>query len=458
MKTKLLIIIYTVILIFSACKPDEYQLGELYSKNDLRYRIYQNPDDSNMVILESLTPNATPYWIHPQGYSTRVKDTLKFPFPGKYAFVYGVLSPGGLVQADTFYLEINTTNLMYVSDSLWIYLTGGPGNEKIWLLDIDENGVSKYFNGPCYWMSAYNGWHYECMAENPTDCWYWEASYAGNEWMGEKGNHGTMTFSLKGGAYVTVDHKLYPELGLQNGTFDFNVNKKTIKFTNAIPLIIKNSWSLNELDFSTEMRIVSLTKNSLQIGVKHKTKSEYMIFNFISKEYSDNWVPPVQEDPNFDFGIKQKDALTVSNSRTWKFDLNVPYNWTDLNGNFLNNWNTRQDIINTGWAPYNDNDTVNIDDIRITFYANGTVRIKNDDGTILIGTYTLDEKTNILTFIDVKPEFWIAGWVTATTTADNKWKIVKVEKDSNGYVIGIWFGKRAEDKKEYMVYHFIAAD
>ena len=442
----------------ASCKPDEYQLGELYSKNDLKYRIYQNPADSNMIILESQTPNVTPYWIHPQGYSTRVKDTLRIPFPGVYVFVYGVLSPGGLVQADTFYLTINTTNLMYVSDTLWTYLTGGPGNEKVWLLDIDENGVSKYFNGPCYWMGGDNGWHYECMVENGI-CWYWEASYAGNEWMGDKGDHGIMIFSLKGGAYVTVNHKLYQELGIQNGTFDFNVKKKTIKFTNAIPLIIKNSWCLNDLDFSSEMKIVSLTENTLQIGVKNKTKNEYMIFNYISKEYSDNWVPPVQEDPNFTFeDINQKDALTVTNSRTWKFDLNVPYNWTDLNGNFLNNWNSRQDIINTGWAPYNDEDTVNIDDIRITFYANGTVRIKKDNGTIEIGTFTLNEEKNLITFVDVKPEFWIAGWVTATTTASNQWKIVKIEKDDKNYVKGIWFGKRAEDKKEYMVFHFIATD
>ncbi len=457
MKTKLIYLYIVIMLIFASCSPDEYQLGDLLPKDALRYRIYQNPEDSNMVILESQTPNVTPYWVHPQGYSTRVKDTLVFPFPGRYAFVYGVLSPGGLVQADTFYLTITTTNLMYVNDTLWIYLTGGPGNEKIWLLDIDENGVSKFFNGPCYWMGSDNGWHYECLTEGG-NCWYWEASYAGNEWMGEKGDHGTMTFSLKGGAFVTVEHKLYPELGIQNGTFNFDKDKKTIKFTNAIPLIIKNSWSLNELDFTAEMRIVSLTENSLQIGVKHKTKAEYMIFNFISKEYSDNWIPPEQGDPNFDFGINQKDILTVAPSRTWKFDLQVPYNWTDLNGNFLNNWNSRQDIINTGWAPYGDADTANIDDVRLTFFSNDVVRLKYDDGTIETGTFSLDEKTNIITFEDIKPNIQIAGWAWATTTDDNKWKIVKVKKDVNNNIIGIWFGKRDPAKKEYMVYHFVPVD
>jgi hypothetical protein len=112
----------------------------------------------------------------------------------------------------------------------------------------------------------------------------------------------------------------------------------------------------------------------MQLAFKNKAKDEYFVVNYLSKEYSDNWVPDVPEgDPNFDHG-DQQEILPVSTSKTWKLDLEVPYNWTNLEGDFLNAWNSRADIIATGWAPYGDADVQNIDEASITFSADGRGR------------------------------------------------------------------------------------
>jgi hypothetical protein len=180
-----------------------------------------------------------------------------------------------------------------------------------------------------------------------------------------------------------------------------------------------------------------------------------MIFNYISKEYSDNWVPEEVPDPDFDHG-DQGEILAVTSTKTWKFDLEVPYNWTNLQGDFLNPWTSRADIIATGWAPYGDGDVQNIDGVSISFSADGSVTITQDDGTSASGTFAIDEPTNTVSFSGVTPNILIASWVSATTTDQNTWKIVKVERDDlTDAVTGIWFGKRDPLKDEYMVFHFV---
>ena len=59
--------------------------------------------------------------------------------------LYTVISRGGVVQADPLVVTITTNNLNYVSDPLWTLLTGGVGNEKVWYLDLNADGESRYF-------------------------------------------------------------------------------------------------------------------------------------------------------------------------------------------------------------------------------------------------------------------------------------------------------------------------
>ncbi|HKJ41867.1 MAG TPA: hypothetical protein VKA27_07210, partial [Sunxiuqinia sp.] len=73
-----------LILAFAACQPEEFNMGKILSKEDLKYSITQDANDPNMVILESQTPGVTPLWVTPTGRSTNVKDTVKIAFAGDY--------------------------------------------------------------------------------------------------------------------------------------------------------------------------------------------------------------------------------------------------------------------------------------------------------------------------------------------------------------------------------------
>jgi hypothetical protein len=334
-----------------------------------------------------------------------------------------------------------------------LMLSGGPGNEKTWLLDIDADGVSKYFNSPVYFSGNDIGAGYECLEEGGA-CWTWLPEWAGNQWITPAGDYGTMTFNLKNGAFIEVDHKVVTNFGTESGTYFLDANAGTLTITDAH--VLQNTWGQNDVSDWNNAVIISLTEDAMQLAFRHKAKEEFMIFNYISKEYSDNWIPEEPEgDPNFEHG-DQQEILALSSTKTWKLDLEVPYNWLDLDGGFLNNWNSRADIMATGWAPYGDADVANIDEASVSFSADGTVVVKQDDGTTAAGTYSLDEDTNIITFEDVSPNIPIASWVSVGATAENQWKIVRVERDVlTDEVIGIWFGRRDPVKPEYMAFHFV---
>ncbi|HHU57743.1 MAG TPA: hypothetical protein GXZ39_05545, partial [Bacteroidales bacterium] len=119
-------------MLFTACQPDEYELGDLLKKEELKYSITQDASDPNAIVLQAQNPGHQPFWITPMGRSTLAQDTVRIPFEGEYSFVYGVISAGGVVQADTFKLNLTTTNLNYVNDPLWTLLSGGVGEEKTW--------------------------------------------------------------------------------------------------------------------------------------------------------------------------------------------------------------------------------------------------------------------------------------------------------------------------------------
>lgn len=438
------------VILFTACSPDEPELGQVIPKDQLKFTITQNPTDPNMVILESQTPNAAPYWTTPLGRSTNVRDTIRIAFPGTYTFTYGVLCNGGTADADPVTINITTSNLSYVDDPLWTNLTGGVGNEKVWRLDYGMYGLNA---GPLTYCEPQTTWT-EWQAG--TAAIGWAPAWSDNKWIIEEADKDSrMTFSLKGGAYMKT-HKVVEGVD-ESGTFFLDVNNHTLTTTDATILRSKN-FIANATNWNKNLVILSLTENQLMVGVRRtNSEGDYLyVWNFVSDEYAESYVPENKEDPNFNFG-DQTELLAVNTSKTWVLDTEVPFNWADLNGNFLNSWNSRADIIATaGWTGYTDASVTNIDGCSITFTKDGKVTVIEDDGTVAEGTYTNTQETNTITFKDVTPNFVIQDWIAATTTDDNQWKIVKVESDVSGSTTGIWFGKRDPAKAEYMVYHFLS--
>lgn len=446
---KSILAILSMVLLFTACSPDNPQLGSTLAKDQLKFSITQNPDDPNMVILESLTPNASPFWTTPLGRSTHVRDTVRIAFPGTYTFTYGALSSGGATQADPFELTITTTNLSYVDDPLWTNLTGGVGNEKVWRLDYGMYGLNA---GPLTYCAPLTTW---TQWQAGTAEVGWAPSWNDNQWIIEEADkESRMTFSLKGGAYMKT-HKVTEGVN-ESGTFFLDVNNHTLTTTDATILRSK-SFIANATNWNKNLVILSLTENQLMVGVRRtNSEGDYLyVWNFVSDEYAEKYVPEDVEDPNFDFG-NQSEILAVNTTKTWYLDTEVPFNWADINGKLLNEWNSRADIISAGWTGYDNSSVANIDGCSITFTQDGKVTVRQDNGTETSGTYKNTQSTNTITFKDVTPSFLIAGWISVATTDENQWKIVKIEHNVLGNVSGIWFGKRDPAKAEYMVFHFIS--
>lgn len=451
-----LLVLVAVMFGALACQDELPELEELISKSSLDYEITQNPNDPNMIILESRTPDVIPLWTTPMGRSTRVKDTVRLAFAGNYKFVYSVSGQGGIVSADTVDLEITTNNLSYVDDPLWENLTGGVGESKTWLLDINANGVSKYFNGPMYFSGDVWRWGGTCSVDDDR-CWIWDPVWVGNEWIAGANDYGTMTFSLEGSAVVTVNHMNSPGRGDEVGTYFLDADNKTLSMSDAAPLM--NDWADGaNIDDWRLGYVISLTEDAMQIGYKDKGKDEFIIFNYISKEYSDNWVPEDEPEPEPEIdlgGGTIEDVISVTTSKTWTLSPETPFNWTDLEGNFLNSWSSLDDYPD--WAGFRAEHQADVAASAITFHADGKVVIKESNGTETEGTYNTEGGNNVVNFDGVTPNFTIGDWVVATTTDENQWKVVKTEL-TGSTVTDIWFGKRDPAKPEYMVFHFVLGD
>lgn len=457
MKTNKLYIVLTLlaymVLAFSACQPDDYSLGEMISKDQLEFSITQNPDDPNMILLESLTPGVTPLWITPVGRSLKTVDTVKLAFPGTYKFIYGVQSAGGFVQADTVTVTLTTTNTNYISDPLWVLLTGGVGESKTWILDNGNYGLA---TGPLSYADPSR----EQVWGNYEPNWEPAGSDIGAT---ETDYQAEMTFDLIDGAHLTTV-KPNEENQNEQGVFSLNVEEHTLSTTDAT-IVRLAAFIPNATNWTNNIRILELTENQLRIAIM-RTNEEgpwWYIFNYVWKEYAENYVPEAQPDPNFDHG-DQMLILAGSSSHTWKISPQTPFNWADLNGGFLNNWYAITDYPD--WTGFDESAIPNFENVRITFTRSGDVEIINNDGSSEIGTFDLEAETNLVTFHGVKPSFYISGgWVTITTTdyfedeagnvitGDNQWKIVKT-KAISGITTDVWFGKRDTGKDEYMIFHF----
>lgn len=270
MKLKLMILIALSgsALLFSSCRPKKYELGILADKSALNYTIAPSSTNPNNIVLTSLTPNVTPMWVTPYGQSLRLKDTVNIPFPGTYKFVYGIESAGGFVQADTNTIIITGLDQNAVSGQMWVDLTGGYGQSKTWVMDLDANGISKYFAGPFYFGGT--GWE-------------WDPAFKDIGWAGvSAGNYGTMTFDLIGDAHFSSNNLMFPDL---SGTGKFMLYTATNELATFGPQVIHDkAQGGNVLDWNARMTIKTLGADHMQLIAKSGPDAWY-IYNYITLEY-----------------------------------------------------------------------------------------------------------------------------------------------------------------------------
>ncbi|MDR2057614.1 MAG: hypothetical protein LBP83_04925 [Dysgonamonadaceae bacterium] len=459
---KLFVLLFWGISWMTSCSPDEISIGEAnVAPEDLvegiAFKIEHDAANPNIVYLKNLMGSQyTPLWNHPQGRSQEQTVTLKIPFAGDYEVQFGVETRGGIVYGEPVTFHIDNMYAEFISDPLWILLAGGAGEEKTWYLDLDADAVSRYFVGPLFFYGVDDSWL--TVTEGQTidgDSWNWQPDYKGNSWLFAAADFGTMTFDLKGGAHVTVEHLTIPDRGREQGSYMIDVDNHTMKMVDATPLhdINRDGVVVNWGD----IKILSLTENSMQLGVlRDKALSGedpcLLVYNFISKEYKDNWTPgeTVEPEPALPDNWQNDVSQIVSTSIKWVLSPTTPFNWANLDGSLMNSWNTVADYpdwtgfdasIPATYAAFSL--TLDSDDHSVIYVA--------PDGVEQTGTYTLDEK-GYYTFTGVTPAFNICSWVNLNTSAENQWRIVKIEKNASNKVTGMWVGVRDPEKPEYMVW------
>ncbi len=461
---KIYSLLFACALLLVSCSPDKYLLGDIdVLPNELvegiAFKIEHDAANPNIVYLTSLMDNKyTPIWEHPQGRSQNKRVELRMPFPGTYTVKFGVQTRGGTVYGEPVTFQVDQMYAEFISDEMWTKLAGGAGEEKTWYLDLDANGLSRHFVGPMYFYGTGDWWGTVNGTGEPlnSDSWNWLADWKGNPWIMDAGDYGSMTFNLKGGANVIVNHKMLNRN--QTGTYLIDTENKTMRMVDASPLHGSPQDGI-VLDWGN-IRIMSLTENTMQLGVFRDPalsgeSAALLVFNFISKDFYDNWVPGNQPDPEPPYNGNANDDLTTSTStkKTWGLSLKTPYNWTNLGGEFLNMWSKPEDYTATGWAPYVANTISKVSlTLDKTGATNGAYTFTDGTGAEISGTYSTDNQNNIV--FDKNISFSISDWVALGTTADNKLRMIRTEVDALGNIIGLWLGKRDPEKNEYMVYKF----
>ena len=442
-------------LFLTACQDDDNELGAILDKSQIKFeveQIYTIDEGGNTVVLRNFTPETVAMWDYETGRSTKMTDTVRFPFKGEYTIKFSAMTAGGVVAMDSIVIDVTEDNLMYVSDPLWIVLTGGVGESKTWIPDNGQYGLAP---GPL---------SYADPGGNPT--WgdfspNWEPTVvelgATAEDMAAE-----MTFSLEGGPFLTT---VKPNEGEnESGTFSLNAAAHTLSTTDAT-IIRPASFIPNASNWTDNLSILELNENQLRVAVM-RTNEEgpwLYILNYVSKEYAENYVPGYTPDPNFDHG-NQMEILAGSSSTTWKLSTESPFNWAKLDGSLKYAWYSSADYPDS--TGYSTAKVSNIENVRLTFSKTGDVVLRQNDGTIDQGMFSINENKNLITFEGFKPSISVSGETEITTTeyfeddegnriaGDNQWKIVKTYSVA-GVTTDVWFGKRDTSKPEYMVYHFV---
>jgi hypothetical protein len=180
-----------------------------------------------------------------------------------------------------------------------------------------------------------------------------------------------------------------------------------------------------------------------------------VLYNFVSKDYKDKYVPPeiIIPDPEVDLG-------SIDLIGTWKFVKETPINWLEFNTAvplewaFSNAWNSLADYEASSWAGYVTADTTALVAQSLTFNSDLSFSAVDSSTLTRTGSYTYNSTTGVVSF-DSYAKFQIGStWMNAITVVDPPvdWRIVKKEDDGS-----IWFGLK-ETPGKYKSVHFRKVD
>lgn len=459
-----LLAVFTGLL--GSCTPDKYDLEATdIAPEDLvegiAYTITHDEDNPNIVYLESkMEGRYTPVWNHPQGRSRERSVTLQMPFEGTYEVTFGVETRGGVVYGPASTFTIDAFCADFVTDEEWSLISGGVNESKKWFLDIDANGVSRYFSGPVYFYGLDDSW--ETVTEGvklpeEADSWSWEASYKdlggyGNGWQftATPMDFGYMEFDLKGNSNVTV---VMNDLNrTMTGTYMVDPDNHTLTLTDA-ELLHDAANDGKVASWSGMMKILSMTENTMQIGVERINDPCLLSFNFISEDYFNNWTPDNTVDTDVVPALDEdwRDYVEPKTNRvvTYTLSSDTPFDWCNLDGSLKG----ASDAVSA---------VSGIEGLKLVLNSNdGTYTVTAPDGTEVSGDYLLSDD-GVYTFSNGLPEVQLSadGRAVFKLGADNALRILSFDKDSySGALTDLWLGASETDnfgtRYQYMGYHFV---
>ncbi len=457
-------LIAAVMLMFVACSPEDYNMGNAgINSQDLQegisFKISKDASNPNLVHLVSLMNGYTSLWSHPGvglGHSKGDSVDLKIAFAGTYPIVFGVDTKGGVVYSDTVKITENAFCADFVSGDDWTYLAGGAGGSKAWVPDNGNYGMKQGFYS-CFAPAA----TYSMMTHDEgKNNWYakdntwWEPS---NSDVGVTAEDlaQTMTFSLKGSAAVSVTNAS----GTTTGSFTFDPTSHTLNADGVE--FAHGAWANNKSkSFSKDFYVFHLDNNQLMIAnLRDKALSGedpcWYVWNFVSKEYADNYKPAEITEPTLPNGWSDEVTKQTKTTVTWQLDEDVPFDYFTLAGVRKNAYKAISDYPSlitpaSGLSRY-----------QLTLNSDGnTYKMKDtQSGVIAEGTYTLSDK-GIYTFSNGLGKVLIGGdWVNLSADANNQLRIVSYTySDSYSKVTDLWLGAKQTDNDgnlyQYLGYHF----
>jgi len=161
---------------------------------------------------------------------------------------------------------------------------------KTWEIDLRLDGSHYKFDGPVYFYGNDDSW--ATVTNNQPvvgNSWCWAADFAGNSWVvGEAKNcQGTMTFNEDG--TVKVHQYIAGVDGAEGsfqdieGTYTIDEKNKTVKLS-IQPLVPANFIGAINATENVDLRILSLTDETMQLGVTRASDNQYESINYVSGE------------------------------------------------------------------------------------------------------------------------------------------------------------------------------
>jgi hypothetical protein len=415
-------------LMFSACSPEEYEMGaKTYVSDDLvegiAYTVTPDANDPNTIHLTSLIKGATPLWVTPSGPSQKTTLDLALPFAGEYSVTFGASTPAGPVYGEPYTFKVETNNFAMLEDPIWANLAGGVGKSRKWV-PIDKNFGIGRCSGPVMYMSPND---VKNDGSNITDLMIGSANWTPNwdpgiqSWLIPADDpyfQSYITFGLDAVKGCTVELHRVAASGTTDATGTFNLNvsdpkRPLISFYGGTYSLHNEGFDDVCSNYTNDIKIIECTPYLLQVATM-RTNSEgpwWLVWNFISEEaYNDPSVIPT-EDPGLlqpaevqqpaieDLATKlfttEINGVTyVGNEARFLINDEEPYDWTWWNGGSAAWESVVKGQYGSSWAPVADASIADYD-LVLSSTADG---YKWDDGT---NTGKLAIEDGKLKFMDV---------------------------------------------------------